>query len=253
MASKDFLISVFEDTKRLCTEGKFRSLPHAPSVKYRREDLNFCPAREEKEEEKERGKKCTTVSVVNRDTLLVCQEEWKEGEKLCMLNMASSFKPGGGVRTGAMAQEEELCRRTNLLSSLPSSFYPLQDDIIFTPHISIIKTPSYVEVDDVITVSCISAAALRKPQLNNGKYKKEDREYMTRLIENIFLTAAKHEVDVLVLGALGCGAYANPQDEVIRIFNQMLKKYDGVFSRVIFAVLSRRDPNFTLFSRGINT
>ena len=44
----------------------------------------------------------------------------------CVLNMASDQKPGGGVISGASAQEEELCRRSTLYPALNalSKLYP---------------------------------------------------------------------------------------------------------------------------------
>ena len=55
------------------------------------------------------------IYVQNIDTF----EKAKElGSECAVLNMASSKRPGGGVETGSRAQEEELCRRSNLLLSL---------------------------------------------------------------------------------------------------------------------------------------
>ena len=60
----------------------------------------------------------TIIEVINSDCI-------KEGIKLsdagynpAILNMASRQNPGGGVQTGAGAQEENLFRRTNLFQSL---------------------------------------------------------------------------------------------------------------------------------------
>ena len=54
------------------------------------------------------------------------------------------------------------------------------------------------------------------------------------------LNAAVHEgVEVLVLGAFGCGAFCNDGSTVARLFSQVLKsgEFAGAFSHVIFAIL----------------
>ena len=41
-------------------------------------------------------------------------------EQILVLNLANPFEPGGGVRRGARAQEEDLCLNSSLLLSLES-------------------------------------------------------------------------------------------------------------------------------------
>ena len=52
-----------------------------------------------------------------------------ENTNVCVLNMGNGKKPGGGVRSGIGAQEENLCRRTNALPILEKALqdrkYPL--------------------------------------------------------------------------------------------------------------------------------
>jgi len=75
---------------------------------------------------------------------------------------------------------------------------------------------------------------------------------MEQKINNILKVAYMHNHDVLVLGALGCGAYHNPPDQVAQIFKDSLHKYDKCFKRVIFAVLSKKDTNYQVFSSVLN-
>ena len=60
----------------------------------------------------------TIVKVENIDCLLAAEQMLKEGYHPAVLNMASRQNPGGGVQTGAGAQEENLFRRTSLFQSL---------------------------------------------------------------------------------------------------------------------------------------
>ena len=45
----------------------------------------------------------------------------KGAKPILVLNLANPVNPGGGVRRGAKAQEEDLCRKSSLLVSLESA------------------------------------------------------------------------------------------------------------------------------------
>ena len=55
----------------------------------------------------------TIVKVENIDCLLAAEQMLKEGYHPAVLNMAGRQNPGGGVQTGAGAQEENLYRRSD--------------------------------------------------------------------------------------------------------------------------------------------
>jgi len=178
-------------------------------------------------------------------------------EKILTLNMASHIHSGGGVANGARAQEECLFRSSNYFLHLPQAIYPLNDDeLILSRNVKVFKdamdgykyiTPFYV--------NCVAVAALCDPKTqylmnnHNETYTLDsDREIMRTKIRDIFKIAYLNKYDTLVLGALGCGAFGNPAEEVAKLYLDTIREFKGCFKTIAFAVLSGHDnPNYDIF------
>jgi uncharacterized protein (TIGR02452 family) len=241
-------IKVYEDTKRKCLNGTYGKLVKGSSYLMKNSNSRLDNILFKKKYDK------TYVEVVNDDVLAVANRLHTDGEKnILVLNLASDYRAGGGVERGAMAQEEELFRRSNYFMNLDNTFYPLEPaSVVYTPNVLIVKDRHYTDLGTPFTVSMLAVAAIRNPKLTKkGEYYDSDYKIMFDSIHNIFKIAYMMNHETLVLGALGCGAFHNPPTEVIKIYNIFLEKYDGCFKNVVFAVYSRRDDNFTYFSKYI--
>lgn len=194
-----------------------------------------------------------------QNELLESQEtpEARPGNVL-VLNFASSVHPGGGVRYGAQAQEEDLCRKSTLLASLESPaaapFYaahraggsPLASDaIILSPYVEVFRDENNALLKDPPVVSVLSCAA---PKANAPKKLPADmlEKLLYDRIVSILHVAAAYGYRYLVLGAWGCGVSGNDTKQVSQLFYQALKSFsrgtgdhNGYFHAVAFAVLDR--------------
>ena len=54
--------------------------------------------------------------------------------------------------------------------------------------------------------------------------------------EHILTVAAHHQANILILGAFGCGAFRNNPKIVAEAYKETLKKFNGYFQEVVFAV-----------------
>lgn len=191
---------------------------------------------------------------------------------VAVLNLASERSPGGGWQNGALAQEECLCYRSSLYLSLHDSYYRLPSlSAIYTPNVVLIRnamsaghtllTPTVLPKDLPVT-SVISIAALRRPKLSDDKKSfcnEGTRAETKRKIRVVLRIAAVAGHTRLVLGALGCGVFANPPQDVARCFAEVLQEPEfkgGWWEAVTFAVLDNvvgggkdGDGNFGVFYR----
>jgi uncharacterized protein (TIGR02452 family) len=242
MSYRDKLVEIYRDTQSKCRTGKFKTLECSESILYKFDDpaLDIVCAPVYK----------TEILVVNDLVLNVAEKLFRSGhENIMVLNLASGSCPGGGVVRGAVAQEEDIFRKTNYFLSLTPKFYPIAlKNMIYTGKVFVIKDENFIDLEKPFCVSMLAAHAIRNPVLTNGRYKQEDYLIMKNTVENIFKVAYLKKKEVLVLGALGCGAYNNPPAIIISIFNEYLKKYAGCFKKIVFAVYSRRDDNFDMFN-----
>ena len=207
----------------------------------------------------------SVVEVQNIDCLYAGVELKKQGYNPAVLNMASRRNPGGGVATGAGAQEETLFRRTNLFRSLyqfapyaehygvkRSRYqYPLDRNYggIYTPDALYFRESEqkgYALLDNPVSFSFISVAGMNRPDLTaDGMIADHHVEPIKNKIRTIFRIGLLHGHDSLVLGALGCGAFRNPPYHVARLFHEVMEEpeFKNRYSKIIFAILDDHNAN----------
>ena len=196
------------------------------------------------------------IKVIQSDTYDAAESVLKSTDtraRVGILNMCSSYQPGGGVLRGALAQEESLCCRSTLYAGLKDSFYRLPEEAaIYTPDVLVFKAADHTDraKADWFFVDVISCAALRQPDLvfqdTQGERRlvyefEKDEEIMMMKVRLILQIAKSKGITHLVLGALGCGAYRNPPVEVAGIFKKAIlgsRKRAGVegIEEIVFAI-----------------
>jgi uncharacterized protein (TIGR02452 family) len=226
---------VFADTLRLS-----KAFPAGNAFRYGAPLVNWAP----------RNDRVTTVRVANVDCIDECitLRDAYPDLKLGLLNMASDVCPGGGVKKGSKAQEEDVCRRTTLYPSLKQEWYPLKGtSMIYSEDVFVVKDSRYASLDDPVKLDgVLSVPAIRRPdKTEKGKYKHDsDRQLMRAKIRMTLQTAAYHGLDVLVLGAHGLGVFRNPKREVASMFADLLAtEFKGTFVHVSFAILEPEGGN----------
>lgn len=186
------------------------------------------------------------------------------GKRTAVLNFASATNPGGGVEKGASAQEECLCRVSTLYPCLAdqemrASFYTPHrkngnalhnDDIIYTPNVLVIKDDDHNPLSEPFSVDIISCAApnLRERpsnQYNTGdtiKVQISDNELLAlheKRARKIFSSAIANGVEILILGAFGCGAFCNNPYIVARAYKNVFPEFKQYFQTIEFAIYCR--------------
>ena len=205
----------------------------------------------------------TKVRVENKDCVLAAMELIDEGYRPAMLNLADLYTPGGLVEYGSGAQEENLCRRSNLILSLyqfsskrirqypflgltpREEQYPM-DELnggIYSGIVTFFRGPesdgSQLE-EKPYNIPVISVAALSNPRIGvDGMMLRRETEVTLEKMRTIFRIGMANNHDSLVLSAMGCGAFANPPAHIAKLFHQVIEEdeFRNVFKLIDFAIL----------------
>ena len=269
-------IRVFQDTERLCKTNPILKDSVAVSIKKQK----MIPEWECLPDVAKRIYREPAAIVVSQKRSLEAAAVYPF-HKVCVHNFASASNPGGGVTRGANAQEECLCRCSTLYFCLNEKrmweqFYgphriqrnPLHnDDIIYTPSVVVFKSdtaePKMLAEKDWYKVNMITCAApnLRNQpsnQFNTGDGDKAVKvtdkallELHEKRLRRILDVALLNESEVVILGAFGCGAFANKPDIVARAAKNVIEEYKYAFVTIEFAIYcSPWDmENYNVFSR----
>ena len=277
--AKEKRIEIFKDT-----EAFIRKNPDLASAVDRSIGQTILYAADQYPEIGETPEAYGKIFVSKRRSFEAAMQAHKEfpDAKICVLNFASATNPGGGVVNGSSAQEESLCRCSTLYpvlrtDTLWQQYYgknranwnPLHtDDCIYTPGIVICKSdtdePKRLPENQWVTVDVISCAApnLRKRpgNMHNQEYgapvsitKGELYDLHLKRAKHILHIAAANHVNTMILGAFGCGAFANDPETVASAMRDATEEYRRYFQQIEFAVYcSPRDhKNYDVFRKNV--
>ena len=227
--TSDELIEVFNDTVSAFKnpDGRFHCYGVPSASQIVKNVKNHTPAKYPNP---------AAVVVENTCTLDMCKSLIDAGLFPLVLNMASNIRPGGGVRKGAVAQEEDLFRKSNYsqtldVNLLPVGTYPLKGlAMVHSPNVTVVKGREYHDLQDPFAVTFVACPAVRKPSIDENGYCDHAEEYlMAQRIERIYKLAYTYGHDSLVLGAFGCGAFRNPPTHIAKVFWSVIDQYAGFF------------------------
>ena len=273
------LIDVFEDTEKWYQTDEVLKEAVTQSIK----GTKLYMEGELPEIKSEKSAENTAVTVGKYRTFETAQYYKRKYPdlKVGVLNFASATNPGGGVTKGSRAQEEALCRCSTLyptltIDTLWKNYYKFHRDrndtrytdaCIYTPDVMVIKSdtdePQRLPQDKWIKVDVLTCAAPNLRLRPNNKYNpnagkhiavSNDELYDIHIsrAKQILTVAAYHEIDVLILGAFGCGAFQNDPNIVAKAYANVIPQFNGYFKEINFAVYcppNKGSENYTAFAR----
>lgn len=267
-------INIFQDTLRIFQENECL----IKATKVAQENQQVIPETEILDDAR-------TILYDNPATVIVSKKRSFEAasaykdQKVCVHNFASASNPGGGVKNGANAQEECLCRCSNLylclkMPKLWDDFYlphrtarnPLHnDDIIYTPGVRIIKsdtaTPKLLPKSQWFDVDVITCAAPNLRERPGNSYNPGDGSVPVKITDKALLQLHEKRLrkildvayikgnEIVILGAFGCGAFSNNPYVVATAAKNVIKDYLYKFKIIEFAIYCnpRDDSNYKTF------
>ncbi|MFR3109633.1 MAG: TIGR02452 family protein [Mediterraneibacter faecis] len=274
---REDMIRIFEDTMLLCDTNESLKNKINYSMNHNRviSDENEYDIFKNLIHGHETGKEAKII--VSKKRSFEAASAYK-GKHISVLNFASATNPGGGVTKGASAQEECLCRISTLYKCISASEiteafhkkhrYALKtgkmnslynDDCIQTCDVTVFKSdtakPALLSEKDWFDVDVISCAApnLRYMLQYDKNWKKTvtDKKLFDiykKRINRVLDIASSAKSDVIILGAFGCGAFANPPELVAKAMHAAIDehKYDfeGYFNKLMMEIRQDVDKTF---------
>lgn len=227
------------------------------------------------------------VSPVSRLRVEVHSGDWGEvtrsltaayGECFAVLNMANANVPGGAYVEGAVAQEENMFRRTDCHFRIGKDEYDVHADRYLPAMIRLLSAQDCtVYLDTHHPRVCIrgpedrSRTDLGYPWLSDDQvfpfYELRaaardlrdgsifDPHDARRRISAQLDTLRNHRVGHVVLGAFGCGAFRNPAHWVAQIYREEIMARRDDFAVIAFAVFSAGygPDNFQAFAEAMRS
>lgn len=201
------------------------------------------------------NQKAKSISVTNESVVATA----KRIKRPLILVFGSAHKPGGGVISGAVAQEEDIALTSTWYFQVKDNkdYYQLpQNNLMYSEKIlylsnSLLLSDEYYQKIYPQKVSFIGCAA---PNLSGMKdsgieiHEARIYEVLERRIAAILNFAEYHGHKDLILGAWGCGVFGLSPEKVSLIFKKVISE-NHFSGNLYFPVLDKE--MFTIFEKNL--
>lgn len=189
----------------------------------------------------------------------------KNPQVLC-LNFGAPLQPSDGTEVNAIAHEGLLVRSSALRPCLlaapqyydyhrqhPTKLY--SDHIIYSPDVPFFKDNNGQPTEkpylaSILTCTAVDALGVRQSELENQA---QMASAMRVRIRKILTLSATLGYENLVLGAWGCGPFANDPEMMAELFREKLTDhYAGCFRHIVFAIPTENEQIFQPFNQRFN-
>lgn len=207
------------------------------------------------------------IEISNKSSIDEALKQSNSGKNVMVLNFASAISPGGGVKNGATAQEESLCRVSGLYQCLVNqkSFYNYHrihrnylynNNIIYSPNVPVIKDNEGKILNEPIAISFITSPAVYAKYakmffLSDEKINSVMKNRIDKLIDFII----EKSPDCVILGAFGCGVFKNNPNIIANIFKEAIVSRSNELNsrniKIIFAIYDKEKTgiNYRTFEK----
>lgn len=195
------------------------------------------------------------IEISNKSSIDEALKQSSSLKNVMVLNFASAISPGGGVKNGATAQEESLCRVSGLYQCLVNQKpfynyhrthrnYLYNNRIIYSPNVPVIKDNEGNLLDESRVISFITSPAVyakyaRMFFISDEKINSVMKNRINKLIDFII----EKSPDCAILGAFGCGVFKNNPNSIATMFKEAIVSRSNELNsrniKIVFAIYDK--------------
>lgn len=220
-------MKLVQENRYHCSHGRYKQMPNPKSLKsFYTENMNISPPY-----------MYCNVDVSNKHPVDVAYEYRQKNSKTVIINTVFDDFAASNLDKCELMKDTTVMVRTNYVRTLMNNYdlFPLNaPDVIYAPHAYIIRSTDLVQV---APRNAIRTAIMTVPlKEHKGDTTLEFYQLMSQVVDTIFQTAMKGEVDTIILNDLGTKTDGYDVSDLCRMINSSIFRYGHMFKNVIIAL-----------------
>lgn len=207
----------------------------------------------------------TKTKVIDNDTVSTIfhlRNQFPD-KKICALNFADYYIPGGLFLDGIIAQEEDLCHASTLYNVISNfvNYYQYnqkhsnnelyENRALYSPNILFVDE---FDEKNIIHADILTCAAPNKYAISEQDVFDQNHDALYSRIRFILEIMKENKVELGILGAFGCGVFMQDAEEVAEIFAELIPLlFADSNIELIFSVPDEHSYNHIAFKEKLSS